>query len=344
MRFFRRFIALFQRHRFESEMEEEMRLHREHRVEQAIESGMSRRDAERVANRQMGALDVARESARDGQGFVWFEQLKQDVGYALRNLRKSRGFAFAIITTLAIGIGGNTACFSLINSLFLRPLAYPNADRVVLLSESPPGNINYSSDGSSFVRWSENRDIFDRLGGWHSRKATLTGRDQRVALNVAEITTELFDIFGMSIAHGRGFLPGEYKSGGNPVIVVSHELWQWKLKSDLNQIGEQLLIDEITYEIVGILQPKAFPYGDMVFTPSDVRSNEFKRASESDYRMSTFGLLSEGVDAARVRLNAIRDVQAENFPVEKRDWRDNVQTWRNASYGSHQTSFILGCV
>lgn len=343
MRLFRRFLALFQRRRFESEMEEEIRLHREHRIEQAIDNGMSREEAERAANRQMGALDVAKESARDEHGFLWLEHLKQDIGYAWRGLRKSPGYALVVIFTLTAGIGCNTACFSLLNSLLLRPLAYPNADRIVFLAESPPGEISYDSNGASFARWQENDDMFEQLGGYHLRGTTLTGRDHPRPVHLTETTAGLFEIFSARLSQGRSFHRAEHQPGRSHVAVISHEFWQQQLGGDLDILGAQLVFDGVGHEVIGVLEPRAFPYDNAIFVPSDVLHNEAKCAPGSDYDMSTFALLNPDVDLgpAQTRLQSKRGAYPDSYLPEQRDWRDTIQSWRDVSYGTYKPAFMM---
>ena len=173
----RKFLNLLRRRRLEQDMAEEMRLHHEHRVDQAMAEGLDRASAERRARLQFGPAEAVKEAARETRFFTGLEQLCQDLGYAGRSLRRSPGFAAVTLLTFTVGIGCNTACFSLLNSLLLRPFAYPHAERIVFLSESPPGAIGSGSSGAALARWHEDSVLFEHLGGYHSRRATLTGRE-----------------------------------------------------------------------------------------------------------------------------------------------------------------------
>ena len=324
-------------------MAEEMQVHLDQRIAEGIAAGLAPAEARRQARLQFGAIDATKEATRDTRSFLWLDHLYQDLRYALRGIRKSPGFAAVIILTLTVGIGCNTACFSLLNTLLLRPLAYPNAERIVFLSESPPGEISYDSNGAALARWTDNNAVFDHLGGYHVRRATLTGRDHPRPVSLAEITAGLFQVFETRFTQGRGFHSAEYQSGRGQVAVVSHEFWQQQLGGDLDILGQQLVFDGIGHEVVGILEPRAFPYDNGIFVPSDVLGNEHKRAPGSDYTMSTFARLSPGVSAseAQAQLQAMREVKPESYLPEQRDWRDTVQSWRDASYGTYKPAFFL---
>lgn len=343
MSFLRKVLNLLRRRHLEEDMAEEMRLHREHLLEKAMAAGLDRPAAERQASLQFGPAAAATEAARETRSFVWLENLCQDIGYSIRCIRKSPGFASIIVLTLTIGIGCNTACFSLINSLLLRPLAYPNSDRIVYLSESSPGEIGYTSNGAALARWLKDGDLFEHLGGYHVRQSTLTGRGHPRPVRLTESTAGLFEVFGTRVAQGRGFHASEYESGRGQVAVISHEFWQQQLGGDLNILGEVLVFDGKGHEIIGVLAPQAFPYDNAVFIPSDVLVSESKRAPGSDYAMVTYALLAPGIDRVRAqtRLQAMRGAHPDSYLPEQRDWRDTVQGWRDVSYGTYKPAFLL---
>ncbi|MCF3648169.1 ABC transporter permease [Synoicihabitans lomoniglobus] len=335
--------SLFTRKQWDAQLAEEVRTHVEMATEANIAQGMSPREARFAALREFGNVVATQERTRDERGWVWLEQLCHDTGYAFRNLRKSPGFALVVIFTLTAGIGCNTACFSLLNSLLLRPLAYPNSDRIVFLAESPPGEISYDSNGASFARWQENDDLFEQLGGYHLRGTTLTGRDHPRPVHLTETTAGLFEIFSARLAQGRGFHRSEYQPGRGHVAVISHEFWQQQLGGDLDILGAQLVFDGVGHEVIGVLEPWAFPYDNAIFVPSDVLLNEAKRAPGSDYDMSTFALLNPDVDRgpAQTRLQSTRGAHPDSYLPEQRDWRDTIQSWRDASYGTYKPAFMM---
>lgn len=322
MRLFRRFLALFQRNRFESEMEEEMRLHREHRVEQAINSGMSRRDAERAANRQMGPLDQAKESARDQRSFLWIEQLMQDIGYAFRTLTKSRALTIVGLMTLALGIGVNTSMLTLLDTLVFRSSPYPESDRIVIISSAT------TQRGFDQLSYQDGEEIRDH-GQSFEAVTTLQFRSEALSdpglptqqLTTIHATEDLFQTLGIQPFVGRSFTVEEQTPGKNQVAVLSHLFWQQRFDGNPAILGQSVRINGEMVEIVGIMPPVSAE--QIVLGPVDLwRPMGFPQeiiTNRDSRHFVIYARLIEGI--------SIRQASSELAPLAKRWTRERPQNW-----------------
>jgi putative ABC transport system permease protein len=186
------------------------------------------------------------------------ESLRQDFIYALRFMRKHRGFAILIVLCLALGIGANSAIFSVVDAVLLRPLPYPEADRLMVLVDSHQGAGSepeeYNATGANFLAWRAQSGSFDKLEAMLARPFNVISRGEPERVEGAAVTAGLFGLLGVEMETGRGFLPEEDRPGGARVVVLSHELWQ-RLGSDPEIRGKDLAVDGESCTVVGVLRP-----------------------------------------------------------------------------------------
>ncbi len=256
-RFFR--VPSSRRH-VESEVDDELRFHLDTRVDELIRGGATRDAARAQAVREFGDLGSARSelakidrrrTARRGRS-EWWSALWQDVRYAARGLGNRPGFAAIVITTLALGIGANTAIFSVVDAALLRSLPYAKPDRLVHLWEtSSTGTDRAEASYPDFEDW-QRQNVFDKLGGYQTNAVTLTGRDVPLMLLVTHITPGFFDVLGVPAAVGRTFHEGQDRIGDH-VAVIGYGLWKREFSGDPELVGRRITLGGVPHTVVGIL-------------------------------------------------------------------------------------------
>src|SRR2546422_9737158 len=166
------------------------------------------------------------------------DTLWQDIRYAVRMMGKNLGVTGIVVVVLALGIGANTAIFSVVNAALLRPLPYADPDRLVRLSEDSPNVPQMSISYPNFLDWREQNKVFSGIAAMQFRSLNLTGKDEPERLAGRAVSAELFDVLGVKPALGRGFAPEEDRQGANPVAIISNGLWQRRFGSDPTIINQ----------------------------------------------------------------------------------------------------------
>lgn len=235
----------------------------------------------------------------------------QDLRYGLRVLLKSPGFTALAVIALALGIGANTAVFSVAIAFLRKPVALPNLDRLVMLLSLPPGEtLNFSSvSPADYLDWKAQSHSYEEIAVWKYNDVNLTGKDEPEKLVGGFVSANFFDTVGVQPAIGRAFLPEEEQSGRDQEVILSHGLWQRRFGSDPAIIGKTMLLDGKKYNIVGLASRDfAFPVGVEVWLPLALRPEEQTLRSAR----TLFPLL-------RVKPGiSVRDVRAEMATIEGR--------------------------
>ena len=237
------------------------------------------------------------------------ESLLQDFRYALRQLRKSPGFAAAAVLTLALGMGANTVMFSVLNTVLLRPLPYPEPNRLVQIWETE-SRLDMMRDNISpynFVDWRSQNKSFENMSTYNFDSAVLTGQKTPVRLGVVLVTSAFFDVMKVAPFKGRTFLPHEDDPGKPPVAVLSYRAWQSSFGGDPAVIGKSILLDDQAYTVVGVM-PASFTFtteGGIWCTPGF----DLKRITRSHHGMFAVGRLMPDVklEQAQAEMNAIAE-------------------------------------
>ncbi|HEX5076335.1 MAG TPA: ABC transporter permease [Gemmatimonadaceae bacterium] len=223
-----------------------------------------------------------------------------DFRYAIRQLRTSRGFAGVAIATIALTIGANTAMFSLVNGLLLRPLPYPDPDRIVRVLEKLPSGGRTGVSTLNYLDWTKHNTVFEYMAAEAGWRATLTGGTEPVLIQAARASAHYFDIFGVKPALGRTFLPDEDQLGKDHVVLLSHTLWESRFGADSSILGRNIRLDGKLYTVVGVL-PKGGPFdraSTRLWTPLAFQPSESRR----DFRwLGATAKLKPGVTLERAR-------------------------------------------
>src|SRR4051794_38808269 len=201
------------------------------------------------------------------------DHLRQDIQYALRRLFKAPGFSAIAVITLALGIGANSAIFSVVNGVLLKPLPYPDSDRLVGVYHVSDGN-RASMSGPNFTDVVRTATSLENAAAISTTRMILTGEGEPVRLPVAEVSAALFNVLRVRAALGRTFNADENTPGKNNVVILSHGLWQQRFGSDANVIGRRIQLDGVAKEVVGVM-PNGFSYPEerQAWLPIDYDEN-----------------------------------------------------------------------
>jgi predicted permease len=255
---------IFRRRKIYGDLAEEMRLHLEERTEQLMSEGMSRKEAEQAARRVFGNFTLLEERSREVWKIPFVDSLGTDLKLIFRRLGKSPGFAATVILTLAIGIGANTAVFSVLNSVLFKPLPYPDAEQLVAVHLIAPGAAGLTdfSNGlrlspSMYFTFAEQNRTFQSLGVWFAGTANATGLAQPHEVHTASITDGLLQTLSVPPLLGRWLLPADQNPQGPKAVMLSYGYWQRRFGGDRSVIGRSIAVDSQPREIVGVM-PQGF--------------------------------------------------------------------------------------
>ena len=310
--------SLLRRSRVEEELDEELRFHLERLTEEHIAAGMAPGDARYAALREMGGLDQRKEECRDARGVALFDELRQDVRYALRGLRKSPGFTTVGILSLALGIGANTTIFTFVNAVLLRPLPYPGSERLVILRERPLGaEGTVSVHPLNFLEWRARAGSFEALALVQTPPLNVIGANGAEQIARVQTTSELFRVFGVGPTWGRVFTPEETEPGNHDVVILGHGFWQRWFGGDPAVVG--LAVREGALTIIGVAPP-GLRIGLMepdAYTPLPI--DPAKPDSIGSRSFQCYGRLKPGVslDAARAEMSVVASALARQYPMDE---------------------------
>jgi predicted permease len=252
-----RLRSLFRRERVEQELNDELRFHFEQAVAKGVRNGLSRDESARRARILIGGMEQVTEECRDARGVQPMEVLMQDLRYAWRMLRQRPAFTVFAILTLALGIGANTAIFSIVNAVLLRPLPFPEPDRLARVRFSNPGlglhGVLYSLPELEDLR--TRTDVFENVTGTCRGSVNMTGGVRPERLEVIMASANYFDTLGVTPQIGRLFGPEDVTPGLAPAAVISDSLWQRDFAGDPNILGRSIRIEGEVHQIVGVLGP-----------------------------------------------------------------------------------------
>jgi putative ABC transport system permease protein len=322
----RRMCGLVSRRRLDEEFQRELAAHLEMLTEENLRRGLSPEEARRVARVQLGGMTQLRETHREMWGLPWLETLFQDLRYGLRQLRRNPGFTIVAVLTLALGIGANTAIFSVVNAVVLRPLPYSHSDRLVWIAESVPALKSELASGGDYVDWKDQNHTLDRIaaydtiyrgslregsGGAGSADFNLTGRGTPVRVHAAFVSASFFATLGVGPQLGRAFSENEDQPNEPHVAILMHSFWQQYFGSDPHVLGQTVDLDAAPYTVIGVMPASfRFPGNSAVQILMPLALNEARERlrTQGQRHVQIIGRLKPGVSlaAARADLDAIR--------------------------------------
>jgi putative ABC transport system permease protein len=249
-----RLRALFGREEVIKDIDRELRLHVQMQTEANIAAGMSPAEARQKAIQSFGNIAKLRDDAYEVKGGGLLETLLQDIRYGARVLSKHKAFTGVAVLTLALGIGANTAIFSVVNELLLRPLVYRNAERIVMVWEvSPEGRHQNTTSRANFRSWLEQSTSFASMAAFSDQRLNLTGDGEPEELSVQLANPELFKVLGVDPILGRPLLPEDAEAGKPRVAVLSYGLWQRRFAGQANVLGKSVTLNGTPVSVVGVM-------------------------------------------------------------------------------------------
>jgi putative ABC transport system permease protein len=254
------FRNLFRKDRNERNLSDELQTHLDQLTEEEIRAGIPPAAARRAALIELGGMEQVKEQVREVRAGAWLESLLQDLRYSVRMLRKSPVFAVVVILTLALGIGANTAIFSIVNGVILQPLPYPHSDRIVRIYSSHPrfGPKLMNSD-FEIVQVQRRSVAFSDVTIIGEHEGTLTGIDEPEQVEGSEVSDGFLPTMGVSPIVGRAFLAEEYQPGHDQVVLLSYTMARRLFHDESAALGKTITLDDKTYTVVGVM-PAGFHF------------------------------------------------------------------------------------
>ena len=241
------------RQRRQKQLEQELQTHLQMAASDRIERGESADSAEQAARREFGNVVLVQQVTRDQWGWLWLEELLQDLRYGVRTLRKNPGFTLVAALTLALGVGANTAIFSVVNAVLLNPLPYPHPEQLVTLHESKPNFESGSISYPNFRDWKKDNHTFSSVAISRRYAFSFTGIGEAEQVRGRLISSDFFSTVGVNPVLGRDFAPGEDEIGAAPIALISAGFWRRKFGSSLEVLGKSLTLDGRNYTVVGVV-------------------------------------------------------------------------------------------
>lgn len=313
---------LFDKQRTESQLDAEVRSYVDMVTEERIAAGMSAAEARRTALAEFGGMEQVKQAVRDNRAGTFAELLWQDVRYALRQLRRNRGFTFTAVVTLGLGIGATTAIFSAVYSLLLRPLPYHDADRLVSLVPNSGPLLD-----PDFVVAMSSTKSFEQLSGFHTyMNDNLAGVGDPVRVTRAAVTANFFPALGVAPQFGRNFTPEEDWSGSPNVLMLSDRLWRNKFNEDAGIVGKPITLNGVSYTVIGVL-PRHFSFPSPYLEPDLYSSAVLERdtvlnPTKQIWGIQTIARLRPGVsiEQAQAEVQTFFQMRAKGYPPELTSW------------------------
>jgi predicted permease len=333
--------TLVRRRRIEQELDEEIRYHLEREIDEGVKAGLTPEEARYAALRAMGAIEKSKEECRDVRSARFLHDFAGDLRYAARALRRSPGFAVLAIAIMALGIGANTAVFTVVNAVLLKPLPYPGADRIVTLStHHATGDINPLINLLNFQDWRDQSSSFEAMATYRGGEAPVTPGDTAEYGQHANVEGQFFRVLGVEPVLGRTFTPEETAPGSDrPAALISYAFWQRRFGGDPGILQQTIRLGSAPRPIVGVLPPGFhFP------RRTDVWSNQTTRESRRTRNVFfAVGRLKPGVsiEQAQTELTAIGARLEQQYPDSNKGRGVAVRRLQDVLVGGIRTTLYL---
>jgi putative ABC transport system permease protein len=338
---------LFQRRRRDEALDAEVRGYVEMLAEERMRQGMRPEEARRTARMEVGGVEQVKESVRDIRTGVWLDTFLQDLRYATRMLRKNPGFTAIAVLTLALGIGANTAIFSVVNAILFRPLPFPEPDSLMIVWHTPPqksfpGVSRFVVSPANYLDWRSENHVFQQMAAIGFGSFNLTGMGQPESVRAVAVSADFFSVLRVQPSLGRGLEAIDDQPGGGNVVIVSHAFWQTHFGADINVVGKTMKLDDKSYAIIGVMPPKFdFPFHAQLWTP--LAWTDQQRAVRGNHNYLVIARLKSevGQEKAQAEMGAISDRLAQQYPTDDTGWGASVISLRDSLVGPVRSPLLV---
>ena len=340
----------FQRRNYESELGEEFAFHLEMRERRFMEQGMAPEEARQAARKHFGNLMTAKEDSRATRGFVWLEALWRDVRYGARSLGRAKGFTAVAVLSLALGIGANTAIFSVVNAVLLGVLPYKEPGRLVAIFITPPGQPGRTEfiPIPLYVSLRDNSRMFESVGGvgnggWPVNLGSSADGFAAERLQGSRFSAAMYEVLGVEPEIGRFYTSGEDAYGAAPVVVLSHSLWQRRFGGDRNILGQTIDMDGVPTTVLGVM-PLGFDFfpesadfwRTLPFAPHQLQSH-----LSNWIRVAARLKPGVSIEQAQAEAESIAAEFTRIYPATHQGWTIELRLLDEAMLGSMHEPFLL---
>jgi predicted permease len=317
---------LLQRERVDRDLDEELEAYLELLVEAKVAAGLKPQEARRAALIELGGLDQVKERVREVRvghflGTVW-----RDVRFGVRTLIKSPAFTVVAVLSLALGIGANTAIFGVVNSILLRPLPYPEPERLMAVWHTPPqesfpGADRFSVSPGNYLDWKEQSRAFEQMAIYQYAGLSLSAGADPVPVTGAAVSSDFFSVLRTRVDRGRTFFPEEEQPGREQVVILGHGLWQRAFGADPNLIGRTVNLNSRSYSVVGIMPAGFdFPASAELWVPLAWDGEERQTRAIHDYLVIARLKRDASLAQAQAEMSTISSRLEQQYPEANKGW------------------------
>jgi putative ABC transport system permease protein len=333
------------RSRKDRDLNNEVRSYIDLLAEEKMRQGISPGEARRTARIELGGVEQVKEQVREVRAGAWLDSLFQDLRYGARLLRKNPSFTVIAVLTLALGIGANTAIFSIVNAVLLRPLPYANPQQLIVLRETTQSVGAHSPSYPDFLDWRIQSTTFRQMAAINNREFNLSGVAQPENINGYAVSPNCLSMLGVRPFLGRDFLPSEDTPGTAPIVMLSYALWQSHLGADPNAVGKSLTLDGRSFTIVGILPPN-FRLLDKtdILAPIGVWAGDVDMTDRGERGdLDVLGRLAHGatIAQARAEMDTIAANLRKEYPAPNGGVGISMATLRDELVGESRPAILV---
>ncbi|MGE5323543.1 MAG: ADOP family duplicated permease [Actinomycetota bacterium] len=340
---------IFRKPETERQLDAELRFHLEQRIAERVAAGETPPEARRQSLLEFGGMEAIKQECRESRRVHFFEVLLQDLSYGLRMLRRNPGFSLVAILTLALGIGANTAIFSVVNGVLLNPLPYPHPEQLLTVHERR-ANFKYGAVSyPNFRDWQKENHVFSALAAVRSWDFSVTGMGNAEQVNGLFITSDLFPLLGIKPILGRALAAGEDEIGATPVVLISQGLWERKFGATGTVLGKSITLDGRSYSIIGVM-PGALELGqdsvvNDVYVPLGQWNNPMLRNRVAGLGIHLLARLNNGVtlQQAAADMDRVAANLAVAYPVANKGTGATLLPLRQRIVGHVEPFLIVLC-